>query len=254
MGPTHARTLCMRAQHGPILGLVVLCLSSLISCDQGSAFSSHPLLLVLPEAPAAWASLPGLSFEVEWRDEGGRRTRASASMGSRLAIRVGRGLPQAILASPRSRGRLLRPAGALYPEALAGGAREGGLDLLALDWLGGYEASLWLLLEGGGVDPASFDLSRLADEALLRCSDPWLVDPSEAARRLVSGSFRLSLYKNGQRFSVPLPGSTWAPESPFAQAALSSASLSAGLWRFLGTEAELVLRVDEEGGSMFIRY
>jgi hypothetical protein len=237
---------------GLIIGLVSV--SLLLSCDQGLGLSRHALLLSLPAVPAAWTSLPDLGLEVEWRDERGRSARASAAMGARLAIFVERGRPQAILAIPSSRGRPLRPAGALYPEALSECIGEGAIDLLRLDWPGGYAASIWRILEGGGVDPASFDLSRLVDEALARCSDPWLVDPIETARHLATSSFRVSIYKEPPRFSVQLLGSPWAPESPFPQEAGSISSLPAGLWRFLSPEKELFVSVDEQGEPVLVQF
>jgi hypothetical protein len=242
----------MKANFG--IGLLFAAVSLLfVACEQISRPSSHALRLALPVAPSAWAFLPELELEVSWRDEKGARVMSKAPFGGALTITVERGLPQAILALPLSGDRTLRPAGILYPEGLEAGERDGGIDLCRLDWLGGYAARVWRLLESGGVDPCSFDITRLVCEAQARCSDPWIVDPAEVARRLASSSFRLSLYKDGDSFPVILPDSAWAPESPFAPAIGSIVSLPAGLWRFLGSQTELFVSIDDEGAFTFVR-
>jgi hypothetical protein len=245
----------MKANHGQIFSLVLAAASFLlVACEQISRPNSHFLRLVLPTAPSSWVSLPELELEVSWRDEEGAHVTSRASFGGALTITVERGVPQAILALPLSRNRALRPAGILYPEGLEAGESEGDIDLCRLDWLGGYAARVWRLLESGGVDPCSFDITRLVSEASARCSDPWIVDPSEVARCLVASSFRLSLYKDGDSFSVILPDSAWAPESPFASATDSIVSLPAGLWRFLDSQTELFVSVDEQGEFAFVRF
>jgi hypothetical protein len=209
------------------------------------------LRVVLPAAPPAWAALPGLRMTLHWRGPGGLPREASADPGSSIGIEVERGSPQAILALPEVGGEGLKPAGALYPEALAGG--EG--DELVLDWVGGYAASLWLALEKGGSDPAGFDLGALARAGAGRAGDPWLVAPLEAARRLAEGNFRIDLYRMPERFALELPGpGPWIPESPFAAApegAALAVGLPEGLWRFVGGGAELFASVDEEGRAVF---
>lgn len=182
-------------------------------------------------------------------------------MGGILLIAVERGRPQAILATPYSSGRALRPAGALYPEAFAlvPGASARG-DELALDWRGGYAAALWRRLESGGVDPGSYDIYRLVDAALAKSGDPWRVETAEVARRLVEQSFRLSIYSEKPSFSILIPSSGWAPESPFAEGSVDLAQggcllrLPPGLWRFLGPSGELLVSVKEGGKSSFIEY
>jgi hypothetical protein len=147
----------------------------------------------------------------------------------------------------------MRPAGILYPQGLENGETERGIDLCRLDWQGGYAASLWRLLESGGVDPCSFDLERLVSGALERCSDPWRLEPAEVARRLISSSFRLSLYKDSERFPVSPPGSGWSSESPFSPVLGSPGSLPEGLWRFLGPDEELFVSVNAQGAAAFVR-
>jgi len=186
-----------------------------------------------------------------WRGPGGLLRSALVEPGARLRVEVDRGRPQAILALPSSAGRGLRPAGAIYP-GNAGGQ-------LALDWRGGYEASLALALLGGGVDPWLFNLGRLVDEALARCGDPWLLPVLDVAQALADRSFRIDLYRRMPSFALRLPGiGSWAPESPFAPAPVgegegSTVTLGEGLWRFLGPSEELLVSVDAEGGAVFVR-
>jgi hypothetical protein len=173
-----------------------------------------------------------------------------------MHIEVERGLPQSILALSSSAGRGLMPAGALYPEALAASVE----DEVVLDWKGGYAACVALALSGGGVDPWGYDLSKLVDEAVARCRDPWLIPANETAQRLADLDFRIDAFKEPKRWSVSLPGSgPWAPESPFAAAPAASSGgdsvvlLSEGLWRFLGPGEELLASVDAAGRATFIR-
>jgi hypothetical protein len=237
--------------------LVHLLLSFLSACAPACGDPGrHELLLALPPAPAAWSWLPDLIMEVTWKSAGGGLRTAFAKPGSTLRAEVERGLPQAILALPSSRGRELRPAGALYPEGLAEGrAGDDAGNSLVLDWTGGYAASVALALARAGIDPWCYDLSRLAREALVRCSDPWLIPATEAARRLSALEFRLDAYGEPARGALTLPGAgPWAPESPFENApASSTVLLSEGLWRFLDSDGELFLAVDAEGRAGFVR-
>ena len=213
------------------------------------AAGGHELVLVLPSVPAAWACLGDLRMALTWKGRGGRLRSALVLPGTTLRIEVDRGLPQAILALPDSSGRALMPAGALYPEAVGEG------DTLVLDWEGGYAASVALALSGGGVDPWGYDISRLADGAVARSGDPWLVPAHEAAQSLVDLDFRIDMFVTPRRAAVCLPGpGPWAPESPFATAPQALVvSLPEGLWRFLGAGGELLVSVDADGGAAFVR-
>ena len=213
------------------------------------AAGGHELALALPPAPAAWACLSDIRMALTWKGRGGRLRSALVLPGTTLRIEVDRGLPQAILALPDSSGRALMPAGALYPEAVGEG------DTLVLDWKGGYSASVALALSGGGVDPWGYDLSRLADGAVARSGDPWLVPAHEAAQKLVDLDFRIDSFTEPRRAAVGLPGpGPWAPESPFAAAPQALvASLPEGLWRFLGASGELLVSVGAAGDATFVR-
>jgi hypothetical protein len=231
--------------------------SSLLACSVWARLplggERQELLVSLPPAPPSWAALPDLRMAVTWKGIDGRLSSALALPGTRLRVEVERGEPQALLALPSSAGRGLRPAGAIYP--------RDGSDELELDWVGGYAASLARALAGGGLDPWSYDLDRLAKEAAERCGDPWLKPILETARALADGDFRIDHFREPERFPVRLEGEgPWAPDSPLAPAPGSDsggkpplANLPEGLWRFLGAAEELLVSVDGQGGALLLR-
>jgi hypothetical protein len=247
----------MRAATAAAIATAVLL--ALASCSPGGwglprVMAAQELRVILPVAPASWASLPDLRMSLAWRDPEGSLRSSAAEPGSSLRIEVERGFPQALVAQPSSSGMLLLPAGALYPEALVAQG-SGRTDELRLDWRGGYAASIASELEGGGIDPSGFDLYSLVDEAIVRAEDPWLVSPLETARLLAEGDFRIDHYKKPKRFGFNLPGpEPWAPESPFASAPEGTAAtvfVPEGLWRFVGRGKELFVSVDEKGRATF---
>ena len=200
-------------------------------------------------------------------------------------ISAGRGLcaagalyPAALTAEEGAAGRAAGSpparAGPFGLPALFGPAEE-----LALDWQGGYAAEVGQRLVTAGLDPSRFDLARLRSEAAVRVADPWsALAPAEVARRLAAGSFRADALRERKRWLVLLPGpGPWAPESPLAAAPVAAApsilasadpspagadtagasawraELPEGVHRFLGREAELIVSVDAEGGSAWVR-
>jgi len=248
----------------PLLA-VFLCLSCVPPAGEAwGRLSRHAIVAVMPAVPAAWASLPEPRMTLAWRGADGKALSVSALPGESVPIELERGRPQALLAVLDSKGRLLEPAGALYPEALTRPSplREAGYeDSICLDWAGGYAASLALAFEKRGLDPWGYDLYRLVDGALARTRDPWTQAPLDVARLLSSLDFRIDRYKEKKRFTVSLPCRAWSPESPFEAAPLAStgggvsiAQLTPGLWRFLGIDSELLVSVDEKGGASFVEY
>lgn len=243
----------MKAEKSLIFPISALCFAAILAgCSPATlgSLASHELVVVLPPLPGAWDGLPDPVMALAWKGPDGGRRFALAAPGSSLRIAVERGRPQAVLALPSSAGRSLLPAGALYPEALGGGAG----DDLTLDWLGGYAASVGLALEGGGVDPWGYDLYKLAREAYARCRDPWLLAALETAESLARGEFRIDRFTSPARLPFVLPGpGPWSPESPFAAAPVDGvAMLPPGLWRYLGEGGELLVSVSREGGAVFL--
>lgn len=243
------------------LGFCLFILAAgMASCNrplgQGS-LGTHLVTLVLPGLPLSWAGAEGLRFRVEWRDGGGVRHGALAAPGSSLEVELARGVAQEVLAFPVCRGRELRPAGARYPADLDSGPDGGlGLACLPLGWKGGWIASLSRRLASGGYDPEGFNLGRLT--AILEGGemDPWLLEPGEAAGRLVSGTFRFSLFPDPPRFPVALPGpGPWLAESALAPQPRPVADgswiadLPEGVSIVLGPDGILAIGVDPSGES-----
>jgi len=255
------RILCC-IQTGRRLGLPFLVLlafaAGISACSQlseGGSLDVHAVSLALPDLPPSWAKVDGFMFRVEWRDGGGVRQEAWAAPGSSLAVELERGAAQEILAVPIIRGRELRPAGARYPADLESGY-DGGLGLarLTLGWKGGWLASLSRRLAWGGYDPGAFNLDRLRAVLEGADTDPWLLEPCEAARHLVAGTFRSSLFPEPQRFAVVLPGpGPWFSESALAPQPRQgtdgswTAELPEGLSLQLGSEAILAIEVGASG-------
>ena len=179
--------------------LLLLASAFLVGCSGSLPFGvagTQALVLVLPQAPPSWSPLGDIEFELSWIDAGGDVMRACVRPGSRIGVELSRGSAQAILARASAAGRSLKPAGALYPvpseeEPFVLPWSPGGLAELALDWTGGYVASVARRLDEAGPGSALFDLRRLGREVASRVADPWSsLDAAEAARRLAGGAFR----------------------------------------------------------------
>lgn len=215
----------------------------------------HAVTLVLPGLPSSWAGAEDLAFRVEWRDGRGGLRETPAAPGGSVEVELERGVAQEVLAFPLYRGRELRPAGARYPADLDPGADGGsGPARLALGWTGGWMASLSRRLASGGYDPGTFNLDRLKAVLAGGDADPWLLEPGEAARRLVSGTFRASLVAEPRRFAVALPGpGPWLLESALAPKPRQgsdgswTADLPEGVSLVLGPGASLAISVDPSG-------
>lgn len=255
-----------RAGLGPGLPLLIfLALAAgLSSCSLsfgGGTLETQAVTLVLPGLPPPWGAAEGLMFRVEWRDGGGVRHTTLAAPGGSLEVELSRGAAQEVLAIPACWGSELRPAGARYPADLDPGT-DGGLGpaRLALGWKGGWMASLSRRLASGGYDPEAFNLARL--EAILDGADldPWLLEPGEAARRLVSGTFRSNLIPEPPRFAVALPGpGPWLAESALAPQPRPgddgswTVDLPVGISLVAGPDASLAIGVDASGKATIAR-
>lgn len=242
--------------------LVILSVFGEFSCRHSvgpDPFSVQRIVVRLPDLPPVWAATGDISFRLEWRAAGGSRGDAHAAPGASLEIELDRGESQAILAIPVLRGRELRPAGARYPADLEEGSAGGlGTCRLTLGWRRGWLAALYRTLAAGGHDPESFNLERL--DAVLGSApgDPWILDPSGVARRLVKGSFRESLFSEPLRFAVRLPGpGPWCTESALAPQPVAgeegrwTVPLPPGISVMAGPDAALAVGVDAGGRASF---
>lgn len=223
------------------------------ACTVDSALGRDAICVELPERPSSWAVLPDLEWRLNWRGSDGALRESLVSGGS-VSIEVGRGLSQAILAYPESAGRILDPAGALYPADLNG-------SRLSLGWMRGWEAEVYRLLEREGLSPETVNFPRLDRELTSRSVDPWLMSPLEAARRLASASFKATALESPRLFPVAIPGpGPWAPESPLCPAPEASqdgqgfsSMLPSGCFIFFGATERLCVSVDSGGRALIIR-
>jgi hypothetical protein len=248
--------------------VLALSMAAFASCGAMEGFLPvHRLRVRFPKMPDTWNCLPDLRMALSWRDADGRNRSLSCAPGSSTEIEVERGRPQIIVAVASSKGRGLKPAGALYPEALACSTcpistSASSEDEIVLDWIGGYVASVACALEREGLDPRAYALERLEREIMKRSSDPWVISAEEIARRLYEKTLRSSIFNEPRRYSVLLPPpGPWAPESPCAAAPRLSAKegvvgwetdVPAGLWRFVGPDSELILELDSEGTGLWV--
>ncbi len=214
----------------------------------------HTVVLAAPERPPAWREARVFTYQVSWRDEGGSPRRALVAEGEEIALRLRRGAPQAILATPLWEDASLLPAGALYPHDL--GTRPGDLpsskpDRMALSFASGYAAAAAAIIEAKGVDPWGYPIEKLATVPIDAGKDPWDLPPWKAADAILGGAFRATAFPSA-RASFALPeGGPWLPESPFCAVGGEGGSLSAtladGLHYFYAEGQTLAVRV--EGGK-----
>lgn len=214
----------------------------------------HDILLAAPERPSAWRGGGDLAYEVAWKDESGSLLRATVGEGGEIALRLRRGAPQAILATPLWEGLRLPPAGALYPNDLAsppGDLPSTNPDRMALSFASGYAAAVAAIISEKGVDPWGYPIEKLAAVPAGSGKDPWDLPPWKAADAILGGTFRVTAFPAAKAaFALP-EGGPWLPESPFCALGGEGASLSAaladGLHYFYARSATLIVRV--EGGA-----
>lgn len=214
----------------------------------------HEILLAAPERPSSWRSAGGLAYEVSWKDERGSLLTATVVEGGEIALRLRRGAPQAILATPLWEGLRLPPAGALYPHDLEpppGDLPSVSPDRMAISFASGYAAAVATIIAEKGVDPWGYPIEKLAAVPAGSGKDPWDLPPWKAAEAILSGAFRVTAFPAAKAaFALP-EGGPWLPESPFCALGGEGASLSAtladGLHCFYARSATLIVRV--EGGA-----
>lgn len=186
---------------------------------------SIEVAIVLPAVPASWEPIfraeGGPSFLVRAPGKGRllQELLVAAPHSGQAAVRLT--LPKRanlpVLAAPLVEGRsdLLRPAGALFPEAFSGGGR------LALSWEEGFVAALLLKMDERGQLVEALNARRLSEEIGRRCGgDRWSLDQEAILTLLSLGSFRADRIKALPAHSVVLhcaPGSWWVEGDPFRQ-------------------------------------
>lgn len=185
---------------------------------------SVEIAIVLPPTPSLWEPVvqaegrslflvrsPGRGREVE------ERVVAAPDRAGLPACRVV--LPKranrAVVAFPVVQGRpdLLKPSGALFPSASAGG------DSLRLSYRDGFVALLLSKLSERGQLVESLNSERLQAEIQKRSGgDPWLIDGEAILGLLAGGSFRADRIVRLPAYELALscaPGSRWAAGDPF---------------------------------------
>lgn len=203
-----------------------------------SDFGSEELAATAPAVPEAWLSALGQPVWLfKWYGPDGRERSAESSTGS-MPLALPDAAASPILAYPHwpdlgIQAGTGRPAGAIVPFGVAGGA-------VALTWKGGVAGVFYreLLHASGGESrlPEYFDWPRFA--ALLESdqldgavrADPWIVDwRSVAIRTRVTGFDRRRLKSRPvTALRVVLPcGGPWVASSPFSAALTVSGDGSA---------------------------
>ncbi len=236
---------------GAALALAAMVLAASCTLDR---LLVHDILLAAPERPRAWRGAGALAYEVAWKDERGSLLRATIGEGGEIALRLRRGAPQAILATPLWEGLRLPPAGALYPHDLEpppGDLPSVSPDRMALSFASGYAAAVATIIAEKGVDPWGYPIEKLAAVPAGAGKDPWDLPSWKAAETIIGGTFRVTAFPAAKAaFALP-GGGPWLPESPFCALGGEGASLSAtladGLHYFYAKGATLAVRV--EGGA-----
>ncbi len=238
---------------GGLFGLVLFLLLSSVSCKLPQAFGLHSLQISFPILPECWSELPLDGYILVWCNEKGEKCSAFVKPDEQFSICVPRGGKQSVLAYPVLGSQYFRPLGALYPyDVAAENVMTPGKtqDLILLSADSGYVALVAEALKKLGFDPWAFALDELSAVWEKRACDPWQLDPSAVAEKLVSAEFRETLFQTSTK-EIELPqGLTWWPESPFAKTnkvdTKQYASLNTGICKFLAQGAYLMVQVSKE--------
>lgn len=236
---------------GFIMGLGLLLLSS---CDLVRTAGTHVLRVSVPVMPECWSGIPFDGFELRWEDERGQWRKEFLRSGEECTIAVRRGSKQAVLAYPALGDLRFRPLGALYPydvEAANVVIPAKAPDILILSPSSGYTALCADALQRGGRDPWAFAIEKLHTVWEKKDCDPWRTAPFLVAEALADGSFGPGVFHSDTK-AIELPdGTVWWPESPFVKMRVADgrqcAELGAGLFRFWGSGAALLLHVSDAG-------
>lgn len=237
------------AARGAALALAAIVLAA--SCSLDCLFA-HSLILTAPERPCVWQGAGTLAYRVAWLDERGSRREAFIAEGEEIALRVRRGEPQGILATPLWEDLQLLPAGALYPHDLESQPDDlpsADPGRIALSFASGYAATVAAIIAEKGVDPWGYPLEKLAALPVDAGKDPWDLPTWKAADALIGGTFRATSFP-AARAAFNLPGGeVWLPESPFCviggDGGSRNAKLADGLHLFHSAGKTLAVRVEE---------
>ncbi|MBN2533521.1 MAG: hypothetical protein JXB88_11540 [Spirochaetales bacterium] len=195
-----------------LFSLFILILSS--GCD---IYSPDSLITVtLPDIPPQWERFKEISFSLEYPDISGGKKEVLLPPGVlSYTIRIPklRNLP--VIAQPYGDSFSLCPAGAIYPWHL----EKDNSAVLHLTWEQGFSSLILLDCFTKGFDITGFNALRFSNEVLERSGgDPWKLDYSFIAEKIVSGSFRVSYIKMLPEREVSFsPGyGKWFFSSPFS--------------------------------------
>lgn len=183
----------------------------------------RPPAITLPEPPRWTAERPELTadayWELEWFDlHGVHRRTIAAQFDRRLLVELpivpGNGVYpiSATLCLPPI-DWCTQPAGAVRLSSAAAG------DATPLRWDGGLAAHLLLRAARAGVDPAHFNVDRLAAAiAAYAGADPWMTDRARLTTALIQNRMRNALFVPPVRatLGVVAPAGLYYPQSALA--------------------------------------
>lgn len=190
----------------------------LFICTGCEIYSPYDFIMVaLPEPPLHWEQrFKEISYSITY--PGSNRKRVELILpadSSTCIIRIPKMRNWPVVAQPYGDGFPLCPAGALYPWHLDNNRNM----KLCLTWEQGFSALLLLDCCEKGFDIEHFNARRFASEVLERSQgDPWNLDYSYIAEKLVSGSFRVNYIKllPVKDVSVFTEKGKWFFPSPFS--------------------------------------
>jgi hypothetical protein len=195
----------------------------MLACAAASAVSFSCALFapdvevtaVLPSPPGQWSrALGDFGLALVYWDSAGAEHSQDVPAAGTVRINCSRRGNSPVLAYPRvpaDSGRLLRPAGGLFPLDLEEG------NVLRLTWEKGPVALLLSLLRPLGGDTSRVNAGRLA-EYMAREPDQWGLDLVGMAEKIAAGCFTaydIDLLPHREVTVETGPGE-WFSESPFS--------------------------------------
>ncbi|MBN2441073.1 MAG: hypothetical protein JXJ04_06995 [Spirochaetales bacterium] len=225
--------------------LLPLCIIFIV-CTGCSFYSpNEEVTILMPDIPVQWElRFRRLSFCILYCDAAGVKKSenlASGEISCTIELPKLRNWP--VIAIPFGDTFVLPSAGGFY----SGEVDEKGSHHLFLSWEHGFSASLLLDCSGQGLDITSFNIQRFSEEVLNRSGgDPWNLDYSYIAEKLIDGDFRVTSIKMlpGKDVSLFLGRGKWFFSSPFSplyeidsEQAVCFDNVSFGFHRLFNTDA-----------------